>query len=327
MILKDRESRQKEIDLLLGLKAQQRGALEKKVLKEITKLRKGEEGEQEAAFMINRAFGQSKNFGVLHDLRIEYRGEVAQIDHLLVNRIQGRVWICETKNYSGTLSCNEHGEWTQWFGKNGHSISSPFEQARRQKAILERWLSEKGYSDLSITPLVLVPPTTRLSRKNMPTDVEVRKWDNFESWLRAKIEDVGVKDAFTMVAGRLIHARNVQWLETLGAKLVDAHSPRIVDWPTRLALPSPAAPTFDMDKLLETVATPYGDIEFRTLTTGDVAFKTPANEVVIEASKAVLKGKARWNARYRNWLVKPEDFPELRRQFLEYLLSRSSLAA
>lgn len=49
-------------------------------------LRKGTScfyGEKVALFVLS--YKDSQNWAVIHDLRIEHRGRVAQIDHLLIN--------------------------------------------------------------------------------------------------------------------------------------------------------------------------------------------------------------------------------------------------
>ena len=45
---------------------------------------------------------------VIHDLRIECEGRVAQIDHLLIGRFLD-IWVCETKNFSEGIAINEQG--------------------------------------------------------------------------------------------------------------------------------------------------------------------------------------------------------------------------
>ena len=55
-------------------------------------------------------FGDGTDFAVIHDLRIVVGEQVAQIDHLIVNRSLA-AFLCETKNFSDGLGCNEHGEW------------------------------------------------------------------------------------------------------------------------------------------------------------------------------------------------------------------------
>ena len=55
--------------------------------RELKAIRSGVLGEKDAAYYINFYFGESKNWAVIHDLRIEYEDQVAQIDHILMNRM------------------------------------------------------------------------------------------------------------------------------------------------------------------------------------------------------------------------------------------------
>jgi hypothetical protein len=54
--------------------------------KELDRLRKGIQGEKAAAHYLNNYLASSKNSVLMHDLRFEVGGEVAQIDHLLLTR-------------------------------------------------------------------------------------------------------------------------------------------------------------------------------------------------------------------------------------------------
>ena len=56
-------------------------------------------GEAEAAYEMEFHYGASKNWMVLHDLRLECEGRVAQIDHLLLNRFL-EIYVCESKRFS-----------------------------------------------------------------------------------------------------------------------------------------------------------------------------------------------------------------------------------
>jgi hypothetical protein len=62
------------------------------------------------------------------ELRFEIDGEVAQIDHLVINRTCYIVLI-ETKNCSGALEVNAHGEFTVRYGRERYGIPSTFEQS------------------------------------------------------------------------------------------------------------------------------------------------------------------------------------------------------
>jgi hypothetical protein len=74
-----------------------------RIEKEIKFLKSGDKGEQDSAYFIDFHYKDSKNWVIIHDLRIEYGGLVAQIDHLLINRFLD-FYVLETKHYSQGVS-------------------------------------------------------------------------------------------------------------------------------------------------------------------------------------------------------------------------------
>lgn len=144
MILKEADDRSSDIAELEGLKRTSPQAFHAAIQKQINNIRAGVAGERNAAHFLKRQFEHSDNVAILHDLRIGIDGDFAQIDHLVMHRVQRAAWVLETKNYSGRLSCDEHGDWTVWRGRKPQSIPSPIEQARRQCEWLRLWLKENG---------------------------------------------------------------------------------------------------------------------------------------------------------------------------------------
>ena len=64
--------------------------------------KKGIQGERDSAHYLDGYFKGGANHVVLHDLRFVLDGDVAQIDHLIINRAFG-MYLVETKNYAGNL--------------------------------------------------------------------------------------------------------------------------------------------------------------------------------------------------------------------------------
>jgi len=80
-----------------------------------------------------------KNSVLMHDLRFEVDGEVAQIDHLLLRRAAG-IMLFETKNFNGNLRINQRGEFSGNYGAREYGIPSPLEQSRRHANVLKKRL-------------------------------------------------------------------------------------------------------------------------------------------------------------------------------------------
>ena len=75
-------------------------------------------------FQCNRSAISCKNRIVIHDLRLELNGRVAQIDHLVLNRLL-EVYVLETKHFTEGVSINDQGEFSIWFGGKPRGIPSP----------------------------------------------------------------------------------------------------------------------------------------------------------------------------------------------------------
>lgn len=102
--------------------------------------RAGHEAERQMAHYLKRAFGESTEARVLHNLRLERQGEIAQLDHLILHR--HGVIIVESKSVTGQVSVNERGEWTRWWRGQGRGMPSPVLQARRQGELLHALLRD-----------------------------------------------------------------------------------------------------------------------------------------------------------------------------------------
>lgn len=201
MLIKKKDPRTrdiKELELLLkehNLTSEQRSRIEI----ELKKLSSGEQGEYNSAYFIDFYYASSKSTAIIHDLRIECNGQVAQIDHLLVNRCY-HFDIIESKNYGSQVAINANGEF-QVFDEYKHKyigIDSPIEQTKRHIKILEEFLKQEDILPkklgIPIKPtfgnFVLFSPRSVIERpnpKDFNTDIIV-KADAFKS-VRDKLID------------------------------------------------------------------------------------------------------------------------------------------
>nr|WP_227494236.1 nuclease-related domain-containing protein [Ramlibacter pallidus] len=115
-------------------------------------MREGVKGEKESAYFLDQYFKGGENHVLLHDLRISFEGDVAQIDHLIFNRGIG-AYLIETKNYSGNVIINEHGEFTVDYGDERFGVPSPIEQSQRHARILKRLLERLEIKNRTGGPL------------------------------------------------------------------------------------------------------------------------------------------------------------------------------
>ena len=142
MLIKAADDRSHDIDTLQslldrpGLRSDTRAQIEQ----EIRNIRAGAKGESEAAYKIEFYLKASRKWAVIHDLRLEFNGRVAQIDHLLINRVFD-FWVCESKHFSEGVSVNEHGEFTAFYGNKPRGVPSPIEQNNRHADVLKAVLN------------------------------------------------------------------------------------------------------------------------------------------------------------------------------------------
>lgn len=114
------------------------GPQAKQAAKELNIRRAGIRGEAQAAYLIDFDFRDSDNWAVIHDLRLEHRSRVAQIDHLLINRWLD-VYVLETKSFSSGLKITEDGEFLRWndYRNKYEGMASPLEQNTRHIQVLK----------------------------------------------------------------------------------------------------------------------------------------------------------------------------------------------
>ncbi len=113
MLIKSADDKSKRLALLEDLQKSNRLDQKQKdwLREELSRLRKGIQGERDAAFYIESYFRDSENTAIIHDLRLVVNGDVAQIDHLLLNRV-GYFYLLETKNYNANVNITDHGEFS-----------------------------------------------------------------------------------------------------------------------------------------------------------------------------------------------------------------------
>ena len=131
------DSKQEEIgELEIFLKSKLTPPQRYLIKRKLKAMRSGIYGEKDAAYYIDFYFGNSKNWAVIHDLRLEHKGQVAQIDHLLINRFFD-MYVLESKNYSSKLKISPGGELQVYNGKEYSGIPSPIEQNKRHIHLLD----------------------------------------------------------------------------------------------------------------------------------------------------------------------------------------------
>ncbi len=230
MLLKTADDKSKRLALLEDL--QQSPILDAKQKKwlreELSRFRRGIQGEKDSAYYLDQYFKDGENHVVLHDLRFVVDGDVAQIDHLIINRGIG-VYLIETKNYSGNLVINDHGEFTVEYDDFCFGIPSPIEQSRRHERILSKLLATLGIVSRTGAPLacyhvVMLHPKAIIQRpasKAFDTS-NVIKADQFPTWHGQFVDkSFGITEVLKLA----VNLRGLDTLKEWGEKLVRQHRP------------------------------------------------------------------------------------------------------
>jgi hypothetical protein len=237
MLLKSADDKSGDIDALEALlrrsdlDARQRRAIQD----EIWSIRLGANAEADAAYQLDFDLAHSKHWAVIHDLRIELDGRVAQVDHLVISRLF-EVFVCESKSYTGGVKVNERGEWSTYRDRRSIGIPSPVEQNRRHIAVLEE-VVKRGQVELprrivAIKPnyknIVLVSPSGLIKRppNKVPELDSVVKVDQFRTWLINR--DFPDRQMLKLVGS--------DTLEAFGRQLVALHRSAKVDWTAKFGL-------------------------------------------------------------------------------------------
>ena len=227
-----------------GLDVRRRAGIEG----EVRKLRAGEAGERAVAYELDFHFGPHPNYLVLHGLRLEVGGRVAQIDHLLVSIFLDS-WIIESKTRQGGLRINELGEFTT-LGADGRrvAIDSPVEQVRRQRTVFRDALRRKIIRAprlLGIVPL-LVPCQTVIAvagdavierpEGRVPGVERIVRADMVGSLVRRDNLPRGTSLMSHLNLGSTFMTR--ARLHAFGQSILAAHRPVATDWHARFRLPA-----------------------------------------------------------------------------------------
>lgn len=237
MLIKSADDKSKRLALLEDLQnSPVLDAWQKnKLREELLRLRKGIQGEKEAAFYLNSYFKGGENHVLLHDLRVVVDGDVAQIDHLIINR-GGHLFLLETKNYAANFEVNAHGEFTAVYDEGRYGIPSPLEQSLRHERILSKLMDTLGIvgrtdKKLDFHHVVMLHPKAIIQRpdsKVLDTSYLI-KADQFPSWHKKFADNISIGTVLKVA----MNLRSLDTIKEWGEKLKRQHQA-----PDLLAMPS-----------------------------------------------------------------------------------------
>ncbi len=226
MLFKEIDSKTEEINQLRKLLAQSNSPTQKSLIKaDLTKVENGYRAEKDNAYYLDFGFKENKHNILLHDIRIEHNGQVAQIDHIIVNRFG--IEILESKSFSGILTIKGDGSLQVTYGKNIKTFPNPIEQNNRHVAVLKKFLKEN--LDLSanqrlfgipVSSIVLINPKTTISNHTLPKGFA--RADSFKTQRIENIDKMGTIEVFKSLGGVM----NFKRVEEITNFLIKNHKPK-----------------------------------------------------------------------------------------------------
>ncbi len=216
-----------------------------KIEQQIRNIRAGDKGEKEVAYEVDFYYGKSMNWAIIHDLRIEHAGRVAQIDHLFINRFL-EIWVCESKHFSEGIAVNEYGECSAFFKGRAYGVASPLEQNKKHVAVLsDLFKTERiqlptriGFTlRPTLSSMILVSKNARISRSkaSLAGLESILKVDQFKQHIDKSIDADNNPFTFAKVISSLS-------LKDFARQLASLHQPIEFNWAARFGLASQPRP-------------------------------------------------------------------------------------
>jgi hypothetical protein len=273
MLIKSPDDKKKRLRLLEELQKSDRiDERQRKWLREeYWRFKPGMAGERDAVHYLDMSFGEGKNHAILHDLRLEADGQVAQIDHLVFDRLL-TFFLLETKTYNGNLHINEHEEFeVEYSGERRYGIESPLEQSRRHETVLKKVLERleitgRAGTTPTFVHVVMVHPKAIIHRppsEKFDTSMVI-KADQFKTWHSKFVDKMGTA---SVLAG-MVNIRGRDTLKEWGEKLKAEHrptnpldlpefmKPKVIIPATPRTSPMAPPPTSEPKKRLKTAEVP-----------------------------------------------------------------------
>lgn len=231
--------------------------LAKQVKGDLLKLKAGHSAEGRAAHLLDKHHLDSKRSIVLHDLRLEFEGDVAQIDHLRINRF-GYVTLFETKSFSTGLKIDDDGVCWRWdqYRKVYEEIPSPLLQSKRHEVTVRKALEFIGYKVTEVIHFVLIDYKASLEKPKHKDFDTVCRPDRLEEAENKFLDRFRAKDLVIVpkTIGRLIssnHLYSEEDLKKFARSLNKLHKPIMPDYWARYGLERPKS------AVAESVKAPY----------------------------------------------------------------------
>lgn len=246
MIIKSKDDTRAAIARLHDLLVRKKNSKKRQaaVEEELARALAGAQGENETARHIDRALQDSEDWAVIHDLRLEHNGRVAQIDHLLIGR-RFDLYVIGSQHVTSALRVDASGEFHVRSGAGWKIIPSPIEQNKRQIIVLNEVIHHHHLMPtrlgLPMQPafrnLILVPAECHISQRRVDEAIIV-KIDTLDSRLAeyaGRSTPLGDILSVTKIC-------STQTIMGFARALVGYHRPAACDYAARFGIDLPAPP-------------------------------------------------------------------------------------
>lgn len=251
MILKEQDEHCRDVEVLGGLMDHPLAdfATQRRIRQEILRIESGDLGERSAAHTLKVHFGDDPDWVVLNDVRLAGDGVVAQIDHILINRLLD-IWLLESKRVVNGIEINELGEFRTFFDGQPRGMDSPIEQNNRHAAVVRRFIARRR---LRFPGLLGVPRRPRLRTLVLISTGAIERpptsFPGLETVIKSEQVNTVVRRAFERSNPlRALAAVSRETLYEIGHQFLALNRPIHFDWHRKLGL--------DPDAMAERAAAP-----------------------------------------------------------------------
>jgi len=200
MLFKDIDSKTEEIKQLKNLLHLSKNPKQQALIKaNLARVENGYKAEKENAYYLDFAFKENVHHILLHDIRIEHEGKVAQIDHIIINRFG--IEVLESKSFTSTLSIRGDGSLDVEYGGKVQTFPNPIEQNNRHTKILSAFIkanvalpSNLKLFGIPTSSTVLINPKTTITNDVLPKGFE--RADSFSTKRNEAIDKMGTIELF-----------------------------------------------------------------------------------------------------------------------------------
>jgi len=230
MIYKDIDSKDKELNQLRKLLKNSKNPKQKALIEaDLKRVQNGYLAEKDNAYYLDFGFKDNPRSILLHDIRIEHNGKVAQIDHIIINRLG--IEILESKSFKGILTIKKDGSLEVKYGQDIKTFPNPIEQNRRHVEVLANFIKENielptnlKLLGISISSTVLINPKTTITNSTLPEG-----FDRADSFITHRKETVD-KMSTLKVFKKLGSSMSIDKVREIANLLVKNHKPKSFDY-------------------------------------------------------------------------------------------------